>query len=131
MASAAPRRDHAILIVEDDDDLRSLLGEVLELAGYAVEVAEDGAVALAVLRKAEPLPCLILLDLRMPNLDGYGFRAEQLADPGLASIPVVLCSSEPDLSEHGRALGSVAELRKPFEVSAILSLVGAHGRLAG
>ncbi|GAC1336686.1 MAG: hypothetical protein NVSMB23_02180 [Myxococcales bacterium] len=124
---AAPRRDQGILIVEDNPDLRSTLQELLEAAGYASVTAEDGAAALEALRRAESLPRLILLDLRMPNLDGYGFRAEQLADPALAAIPVVLCSSEPDLSQQGRLLGAVAELRKPIDVRRLLSVLDAHG----
>jgi CheY-like chemotaxis protein len=126
--SAAPVRDHAILIVEDNEDVRELLRVVLEGEGYATQLADDGAVALEVLRTAETLPSLIMLDLRMPNLDGYGFRAQQLADPALADIPVVLCSSEGDLSEHARAIGSVAILRKPFHLPEIVSVVSMHGR---
>jgi CheY-like chemotaxis protein len=87
-----------ILIVDDDPDFCSAIAELFESSGHAVVTARDGAEALCRLREGL-VPCLILLDLEMPRRDGVSFRREQLADPALAPIPVILHSNRPDLAE--------------------------------
>src|SRR5678816_1869583 len=75
-----------VLVVEDDEDVREVLRETLEDAGYPVICAKDGREGLELLR-AEPRPCLVLLDLMMPVLSGWQFRAQQQQDPRLARSP--------------------------------------------
>lgn len=80
------------MIVDDDPDIRSALAELLETEGYVVTTAPNGAVALAQLR-AGIRPCAILLDLMMPHMNGWEFRAEQVRDPELREIPIVLLTA--------------------------------------
>src|SRR5690349_24594897 len=79
-----------VYVVEDYSDLRHTIGEALEAQGYAVVSAANGAEALEALRRDDARPCLILLDLMMPVMNGYECRKEQRADPELAGIPVVV-----------------------------------------
>jgi CheY-like chemotaxis protein len=81
-----------VLIIENEDVLRDALSDVIDLIGYASVGVGGGAEALEYLR-SHPAPDLILLDLRMPGMDGWEFRRRQLADPSLAGIPVVTLSS--------------------------------------
>jgi two-component system response regulator MprA len=117
---AAPAHLRRVLIVDDDADVRSAIGEALVSGGFAVAEAQDGVEALT--RARDSRPDLILLDLGMPRMDGFAFRAAQRADAALASIPVVVVSaSEPD---KARDLGAAAYLHKPFDLSVLLDAVG-------
>jgi CheY-like chemotaxis protein len=80
-----------ILIVDDDDDFREGLCAVLEQAGYPVEQAASGEQAL--LRIAEEAPGIVLLDLKMPGIDGWGVMERMRADPRSASIPILILSA--------------------------------------
>ncbi len=82
-----------VLVVEDDDVIRASLGELLEDSGYQVSFAENGQVALQVLT-AGRAPDVIVLDLKMPVMDGWQFRAIQKDDPRLGLIPVVAISAD-------------------------------------
>ena len=83
---------HTVMVVEDDVDIRQALIEILEDHGFGTLAARDGADALNILSHATELPCVILLDLMMPVMDGATFRQVQRQDPRLASIPVVVLS---------------------------------------
>ncbi len=115
-----------ILIVDDDPEFCNALGEVLEWSGHKVVTAHDGDDALRHLREGL-VPALILLDLEMPRADGVSFRREQLADPALASIPVILHSCRPDLTQIAAQLRVAGHLRKTGDLGALLALVSAHG----
>src|SRR5207249_387698 len=93
-----------VLVVEDDFDLRDALVPILEYEGHRVVSAANGREALDWLH-AMPPPSLILLDLMMPVMNGEEFRAEQLRDPALASIPGVILSAHP--GEEGSVRGFV------------------------
>jgi CheY-like chemotaxis protein len=95
-----------ILVVDDNADVRASLGLLLGMLGYHVEKAADGAEALRYLR-THPRPCLIVLDLRMPGMDGWQFRQAQLRDADLAEIPVVVSSGEAETGGR-ELLGEVA-----------------------
>jgi twitching motility two-component system response regulator PilH len=82
-----------LLIVDDDDDVRALISNLLHASGYAVVEARDGADALAQLRGAARLPVAILTDLSMPGIDGWQFIERVRKDPRLLPIPVVVISS--------------------------------------
>ena len=114
--AVTPRR---ILIIEDDADVRAAVAEVLAYEGHLVAEAGDGLEGLRSAR--EQRPDLILLDLMMPTMDGWSFRAAQQADPALARIPVVVVSAA--LPEHVHAIGAAAHLHKPFEIVELLAVV--------
>jgi CheY-like chemotaxis protein len=80
-----------ILVVDDDDDFREALSEVLTDAGYPVQQAENGEVALS--RVAAESPGMVLLDLKMPVLDGWGVMERMRADPKSAAIPILVLSA--------------------------------------
>lgn len=111
-----------VLVVEDDFDIRGVIRIALEAEGYTVATAENGREALDYL-KAVGLPRLILLDLMMPVMDGWEFRAAQQADPAWASVPVVVISADGRVSEKAQALGAAGGLTKPIDLDALLDTV--------
>lgn len=104
-----------ILVVEDAEDISSMMVELLADEGFDVESAPTGRQALAHLRSAPTVPGLILLDLMMPDMDGYEFRAEQKKDPKLAAIPVLLMTAAVDPQAKVAELGVQGLLKKPFK----------------
>jgi CheY-like chemotaxis protein len=90
--SEAGLTPETVLIVDDDRAVLNGLSELLENEGYAVATAMDGVDALIQLR-AGLRPCAILLDLMMPRMDGWDFRHEQLEDPELRDLPVVVITA--------------------------------------
>jgi CheY-like chemotaxis protein len=114
-----------ILVVDDNADVRDMLAHALEIAGYAVETARDGREALARMRR-EPQPRLVVLDLYMPVLDGFGVREEQLREPRLAAIPVLIYSGHHDVRQAARRMGVDGYFAKPFDLDEILGLVDAR-----
>jgi CheY-like chemotaxis protein len=109
-----------ILLVEDDPALRDTLSEVLAERGYEVTCAGDGREALEALDR-RPAPAVILLDLAMPVMDGWAFRAAQRRDPALARIPTIVLSAS--LGPDPRSLDDlapVAALKKPFDLDRLL-----------
>lgn len=113
-----------VLVVDDDTPIRTTIAEILGDEGYAVREAANGAAALAVLRTESDTPGLILLDLRMPVMDGFDFRARQLEDPALASIPVVVLSADSDVFAKAATLKTKAVLRKPIDLQALIDFGG-------
>ena len=114
----------AILIVDDDNDVRSALSELLQEEGFSVEAAPNGREALARLRTGKVHPAVILLDLMMPGMDGWDFRSEQMRDPKLASVPVVIVSASGFSRESIRTqFGSAAYVEKPIEKDALLGAI--------
>ena len=96
--------EHVVLVVDDDRDIRDSLIELLERYGYRAAGAANGREALAVLEASPHLPCLILLDLMMPVLDGRGFREEQRKHAAWRTIPVIVISAYSDAQAQARAL---------------------------
>jgi CheY-like chemotaxis protein len=82
-----------IFVVEDADDFRATCVEALLAAGHRVESAVNGQEALTLLRAAPELPRLIILDVMMPEMDGYAFREGQLRDARVAAIPVLVMTA--------------------------------------
>jgi CheY-like chemotaxis protein len=112
-----------ILIVDDDESIRAALTQVLELGGYAVASAGDGAAALERLRSGER-PALLLVDLVMPTLDGWQLCAELARDPDLGSIPVVILSAAWNLhNERTGGLQPAATLLKPINFKLLFEIV--------
>src|SRR5437879_3079640 len=116
---------HVIMLVEDDQDIRESVAAVMEEEGFAVLRAEHGEDALRQLRSG-PRPCLIILDLMMPVMDGWKFRAEQRADPALSSIPIVVLSAATDVRKHAASLAVTDYLVKPVELPALLNTIERH-----
>jgi CheY-like chemotaxis protein len=125
-ATAAPCLERGVLlvlIVDDDPAIAEFMFALLTDEGYAVAVVADGQDALAYLRQARQLPCLILLDLHMPIMNAWDFRAAQLLDPALAHIPVVLFSTVVNLEQLATELGAVGALPKTIDIDSILRVV--------
>jgi CheY-like chemotaxis protein len=118
-----PGSDRSIFIVEDDDIIRRAIQMVLEWEGYRVDCATNGQEALDYLR-AGNRPSLIVLDVMMPVLDGEQFRRQQLSDPALAPIPVIVVSA----AGFADSVNAVRHIRKPFEVQELLEAI--HDRVA-
>lgn len=109
---------HTVLVVEDEEDLREMMRQALELNGYAVSTAEDGHAALAQLSRIEHL-CLVLIDLLMPGMNGWDLCQELRRRPELAQVPVVVYSS---VSMRAPA-GATRVLQKPLSFGELLSTV--------
>ena len=124
-ADPASRCSGKVLVVDDDPDLRGALAAIVEGAGYDVVEAEHGRQALEHLRSGMTF-CLIVLDLFMPEMNGWAFRAEQTKDPHLAPIPVVVISADTRSAERATALGVVTALTKPVDVDRLLQVLGKH-----
>ncbi len=116
-----------VLIVEDDSDTREMLATLLQTEGFHAVAAEDGLEALHLLRtvrhRAPNVPCLVLLDLKMPRLGGNEFRRAQLGDPIVASVPVAVMSGAVDAEQRAADLGAVATVTKPIDFDALLQIV--------
>jgi CheY-like chemotaxis protein len=114
-----------VMIAEDDHDIREAMRLLLESEGHAVVTAGNGEEALLALRSGSR-PCLILLDLMMPKMDGFQFRRDQLRDPALAQIPVAVYSGHYDPTEYAPFLRAAAYLHKPIETENLLKIVRAY-----
>lgn len=119
-----PREGHCVLVVEDEEDIREAVVLILESEGYTVSGAEHGAAALAQLR-AGLKPCVILLDLAMPVMDGWTFCEETDKDPALAALPIVVVSAVTHDSRDG-CVRAVERLAKPVDVAKLLVAVERH-----
>ncbi|MFT3764150.1 MAG: response regulator [Minicystis sp.] len=111
-----------LLVIDDDRDVRDAVVESLTDEGYGALEAENGAKALALLRNGARLPCVILLDMMMPVMDGPTFRAAQLDDPRLRGIPVVIMSASPRIESVATDLEATGFLRKPLQLSDLLAV---------
>jgi two-component system chemotaxis response regulator CheY len=120
--NSQPGKGRSILLVEDDEIVRRAIQMVLEWEGYQVHCAGNGQEALDLLGTGEIQPCLILLDVMMPVLDGEQFRHEQLRDPRIASIPVIVVSA----ANFAEAVSAADHVHKPFEVQELLDAIHAQ-----
>lgn len=109
-----------ILIVDDQADARGMLELLLQTHGYTTEQACNGQEALERMRSCEP--CLVLLDLMMPVMSGWEFRAKQLQDPAVADVPVVCISAVHEPDEVRRRL-NLPCLAKPVDFDELLAVV--------
>ena len=101
-----------VLVVDDDSAVRRMILLLLSSEGYETETAKDGAEALALMRQRRP--CLVLMDINMPLMDGWEFRKQQLADPALADVPVVCITGIVHPEDVERILG-IPCLGKPVD----------------
>ncbi|HEX8229554.1 MAG TPA: response regulator [Chloroflexia bacterium] len=108
-----------ILVVDDDPEIRLIVGEVLAFEGYKVVEAGDGAEALCLIQRTHP--DLVLLDMRMPVMDGWTF-AEQLQERGI-KLPIVVMTAAMDARRWATDIQAQAYLSKPFDILALLEAV--------
>ena len=119
---------HRILVVEDDQQVREAICDVLADEGYEVSTAADGADALdLILIVGDKQPHLILLDLQMPTVDGGQFALQYQLMPPPRS-PIIVMSGLPDLEDRANALGADGYLAKPFSLDALAGVVEHHLR---
>jgi CheY-like chemotaxis protein len=114
-----------VLIVEDDEDLRDMMAQMLNIEGFSTAAVSNGREALDYLHTTRK-PHVILLDLMMPVMDGWEFRRQQKADPLIAPVPVIVLSA----LDQGRAAAVEADafLNKPLDFDRLLELVRDHCR---
>ncbi|MGC1393136.1 MAG: response regulator [Coleofasciculaceae cyanobacterium] len=112
-----------ILVIEDEETVRDNIWELLDAEGFETLVAENGAVGVELATQA--LPDLILCDLRMPELDGYGVLKALRSDPTTAAIPVLFVTARASQAElsYGMGLGANAYITKPFSLSELLAAI--------
>ena len=114
------KRAPSILVVEDDPDLLALVEMFLAESGRRVRTAPEGRAALA--RVAEEMPGLILLDMRMPGMNGWDFAREFRARHG-AGCPIVVVTAAENARRRAEEIGADAWLAKPFDLDEVLALV--------
>jgi CheY-like chemotaxis protein len=102
-----------IFVIDDDETTRALTATFLRLEGYRVRTAGNGREALALL--VEEIPCALVVDLRMPVMDGAELRRRQRSLAPAADVPFVVISGMPGAEDAAAALGATAFLAKPFD----------------
>lgn len=111
-----------ILVVEDDDDIRTSLQEILESLGYNVACARNGKEALECLANSKPLPSLVLLDLMMPVMSGYEFLKRKEVEQSISHVPVVIVSAIVDQSQipadHVKTY-----IKKPIDIDRLVEAI--------
>ena len=112
-----------LLLVEDDDGIRDALTLALEDLGITLTCVTNGSEALALIERTHASPTLILLDLMMPVMDGWGFAQTLRAHPRGQSVPIVIVSADGGLAEFADTINAAGWLRKPFDLEALLTLV--------
>jgi CheY-like chemotaxis protein len=119
------RSSALVLVVDDDADVRELTATVLSCNGYKVIQAQHGHDAIE--RLSHDTPDLIVLDLNMPVMDGWQFRAEQqrLTNRRLAAIPVLLVTAAEGAADHAATLKAVGLIEKPFDPESLLVTIEA------
>jgi len=115
----APRR--IVMLVDDDEDIREMMSELLMTKGFVVLQAGNGLEAMEVLKETARLPSVVLLDMAMPTMDGSTFLRVRAEDPILKDIPVLVVSGSPPPKA---AEGIEGFLRKPVEVTQLLQAIG-------
>ena len=125
MADEADRHWHEVLVVEDEHDVRDAISHLLHFQACSVRSAADGREAIAHLRDGYR-PCLILLDLSMPGMDGVAFRSVQKTMGDSAHIAVVVVSGRDDGLEVATAIGACDFLKKPVRITTLLRALEQH-----
>jgi CheY-like chemotaxis protein len=115
--------DSLVMIVEDDRDLRESITEVLEDNEYCPIAAANGKEAMEQLKSSSEKPCVILLDIMMPVMDGWQFRAAQERDPELSEIPVIVLTAHGNIEEAESGMHPAACLKKPVALEVLLGTV--------
>jgi DNA-binding response OmpR family regulator len=127
-ASSPQRTRPLILLADDEADISLVARTRLEVSGFEVESAEDGEEALVRFRARRP--DLVLLDLRMPKMDGYQVCQVLKSDPGTSSVPVIVFSASSSQSRESERkcmeLGADDYIRKPYPAEELIAKVRLH-----
>jgi CheY-like chemotaxis protein len=115
--------DRLVMVVEDDRDVRETIAEILADNEYQTILASNGEEALSTLRAAPAKPCVILLDIMMPVMNGWEFRAQQKSEAALSTIPVVVITAHADASRAAAEMEAAGFLRKPLKLESLLASV--------
>lgn len=110
----------SILVIEDDQAVRQTIKDLLEIQGYQVYAASNGEEGASLLGTLAEVPCVILLDLMMPKMNGWQFLDLQRNHPIFKNVPVVICSA---YEESAKAIRPTAFISKPIQLDALLSTV--------
>jgi len=113
---------NVVLVIEDNDEIREVLEEMIRAEGATVESASDGAQGWNRVRRPPP-PCLILLDRKMPVMDGIDFLKLRKADPAVARIPVIMLTGSVELEGREKELSFQGFVKKPFDPDALSRMV--------
>jgi CheY-like chemotaxis protein len=122
--------DATVLVIDDVEQTRSLLANLLRRQGYAVLEAAHASEGLAVLRAARPRPCVVVLDLMMSGGSGWSFREEQLRDPAISDIPVIVFTSARQSDALRYVLKTTDILHKPVAIDDLIDTIGQRCRAA-
>jgi len=114
-----------VLVVDDDYAVLDAMKDILEDEGYEVSVAANGLEALKELAQG-PWPCVILLDLMMPVMNGWEFREKQLEDEGLAAIPTIIVTAHNKPEVNAAELKAATSIRKPIAPALLLETIGRY-----
>ena len=127
MSARANEHSHVVLLVDDYDDTREALAALLRSAGFTVTSAWGAEDALRHFREGLR-PCIALLDLRMPGMDGWGLwdRMRAESDPSVARVPVAIVSGDVDERERAREVGIREFLAKPVNPDELIAVVERH-----
>jgi CheY-like chemotaxis protein len=112
-----------ILIVDDDPAIRSMLVEALTVEGFALEVAKDGSEAIAFMTELPATPRIILLDIRMPVVDGYGVSRWLVEHAEVAAQTKVIIVTAYETKEPAAVIPHEAILQKPISLDKVLDLI--------
>lgn len=118
--------DGDVLVIEDDQEINDLVGAYVELAGFNARVALNGEDAMREIDRHTP--SLIVLDLMLPDVDGFEICRRLRLDPLTASVPVVILTalSRDDCRRQALDCGAVAFITKPFDPDKLMEAVRAH-----
>jgi CheY-like chemotaxis protein len=120
------QKKKSILIIEDDEDILLALKTFLEVEGYFVKTAENGFEAMELLKDGV-MPNLILLDMKMPVMNGWQFAIEFLAKHDHLS-PIVVMTAAADASQRAQDINAIGWVAKPFELDDLLKVVRKYER---
>ena len=115
--------EHFVFVIDDDDDVRESVTEMLVDEGYRVGSAANGREALEILAREERVPAVIVLDLMMPVMSGEAFRDRQLLDARLAAVPVIVMSASYQIATIAAMMRADAVITKPALASRLLGAI--------
>jgi two-component system chemotaxis response regulator CheY len=115
-------RTKNVMIVDDDNDIRDAISQILEYEGYNVLQASNGQEGIERLRQQDR-PSLILLDLMMPVMNGWQFQSELQNQPDLSKIPVIILSADGNIQQKSEGIGVAGYLKKPIQLDTLLDTV--------
>ena len=115
---------HNILVIEDDMDLLKLVGEVLAKAGFLTRFARSRAEINAEFNKT-PLPDLVLLDVRLPDADGFNILEKIRSNQKILKLPIIMMTGRSEVTDvaRGLSLGADGYVTKPFKISGLVSAI--------